>query len=116
MRWFQIAALAALPAVAYAGQPPALHGKYWYVAHPAERNATVRWCEADESHARLYDCRNAEAASTVADAPGGGADFMALPEFWTQNPQARAMLGRLCANAGAPGTGPWLRYCRFAGG
>lgn len=108
-----MAALLAVPATAWA-QPQALHDKAWYLAHTAERIATTRWCEADESRQMLFACRNAEDASSLALVHPPGGDFLASPDWWARNAFAREHELEICSRPNSLGAKYFLRYCGAA--
>jgi hypothetical protein len=107
MRLLSTAALIALPLAANA-DPRAQHEVPWYEAHYAARIATLKLCHRDETYGRLPDCANAErAADGVMYGKGDSHNFLNNPEYWSENPIARAGALTDCK----AGRGMMLPYC-----
>jgi hypothetical protein len=97
-------------------QPPAKHDIAWYVAHAPERNAALKWCHGDTSHADMYDCQNAEAAAAGTMFQNKGNNNTAdinSPAYWSANPIARAGTLRACIRR-RPGDEMDFPYCSVA--
>lgn len=114
-----LAAGVALTLAAHAGwaqQPQAQHPKEWYADHPAERSATLRTCQSDNSYAHLYDCRNASSGELLAMARSHAADADALlnPDWWGGNPGALAGTLHVCSMPTSPSYPRYERYCGIA--
>lgn len=116
MRALLMAGVLALPAAAYADtyQNRSLHDIPWYVAHRAETEATIKWCETRVDYAEMPDCRNAQhAAAAWIGQPRyghGGFSYMHDPAFWAANPIARDGAAIQCARR-APGDEMMLPFC-----
>lgn len=90
-----------------------LHDKVFYMQNDSLREATLSWCHADERRGHLWDCRNAEAAGNVKLLRERPSDPLKDPQFWRENPVARAGILRICAHP-QEADRPYLAYCRYA--
>lgn len=83
-----------------------LHDIPWYAAHPAERNAILKFCQSDHRFSRNVDCLNAETGGTQAwgeesakraGLRGGPFDDLTNPQYWAANRLPRKGILRGCA-------------------
>ncbi len=84
-----------------------LHDIPWYAAHPAERNAILKFCQSDHRFARNLDCLNAETGGTQAwgeesarraGLRGGPFDDLTNPQYWANNGLSRIAALASCAH------------------
>ena len=80
-------------------QGAAMHDIPWYAAHPAERNAILKFCQSSHAYSRNLDCLNAETGGTKAWGEqsakraglrrGGPFDDLVSPQYWASNSLSR---------------------------